>query len=175
MYTLDAIAIDPREMTVEPIGIEVDDSNGSYQGLRKALGFTPDQHFDSVTLTNVHSQGRLVMWLDDEGLFVEPQFFFSFGLSDRMFAGRAVITRVDNEGETRGIPFRDEFMALVESTIVWRPVTYAGAVTTEGEVDHPLFGKTHQIRSEARFRDRKPRQGEHGWSTATDAPPGAEG
>jgi hypothetical protein len=175
MITLDAIAIDPREMTVEPIGIEADDSGGSYQGLRAALGFTPGQHFDAVTLTNVHSQGRLVMWVDDEGLFAEDQFFFSFGLSDRIFAGRAVITRVDPEGETRGIPFRDEFLALVESTIVWRPVTFAGMQTTEGPADHPMFGTMHQIKSEAAFRERKPRQGEHGWSTATDAPDGAEG
>lgn len=146
------IAIDPTEKTVEAV-----DFAATHEGLRAALKFSDRQFMDSVTLArNVRGTSlSLVMWVDDEGLYREDQNFFTFTHvpGENYFAGRAVITMVDEtDGETRSVIDRDRLTAMLCNVTVWPDVEYAGQTTTEGEALHPMLGRMTKITTTAIFR-----------------------
>jgi hypothetical protein len=58
----------------------------------------------------------------------------------------------------------------------WAPILITQAVTSGALKDISSLLKGSQVQAPRKSRKpRKPKMGEPGWSTATDAPPGAEG
>jgi hypothetical protein len=96
-----ALLINPHDMTVTSVSLEK--GRYAYLDSMKALMDIPDGLIDIVTLDH-SSKGDVTMIVDDEGLYVPDQKFFTFAGLKQPFAGKALLTGTNHEGETVSLP-----------------------------------------------------------------------
>lgn len=114
------ILIDPTNQTV------VDHEIG--EGIQGIYDAIKANCFDCVMLPLGDA-----MYVDDEGLFRKEQSFFELG-GRGPFAGRALLTGTDGEGETVNVKATVE---LIKANIVWRPHIEVGGWTKRTETESP--------------------------------------
>ncbi len=98
--------------------------NGNYRDYyRLLLGPTleelPDSEVSCFCITQLGDKAGHIMFVDDEGLFAEPQAFFARGPQRATFAGRGVIAGSDGSEEEKGATLTlDE----VRASVRWLPI-----------------------------------------------------
>lgn len=130
-----AILIDPFNKTVTEVDHDADDYKHVYILIQV-------QTFDSVHIGKF--QGYVnTAYVDDEGLFAEDQHYFAWG-DRKELAGRALVVGIDDEGNTTAPTITIEMVKRDVRFYAVQPV-FIDIHQTEGEVNHPVFGKTHHI------------------------------
>jgi len=101
-----AILINPKEQTIKEV---------EYKGDFKEIYSLVDCNtFDCVYLDNVE-----VLYVDDEGLYVTDNRFFS--INSRVLAGNGLLLGSDAEGETIGTGLT---LQMVKDMVEWMPVEH---------------------------------------------------
>lgn len=98
--------------------------NGNYRDYYRLLsGDTRDDcapaKVDTFALAYIGDPDQHIMFVDDEGLFCDPQAYFMLGGQSAVFAGRGVIARSDDGEDETGATLT---IAQVESCVTWLPV-----------------------------------------------------
>jgi|TARA_R100000935_G_C2787784_1_gene144557 SAM-dependent methyltransferase len=101
-----AILINPKEQTIKEV---------EYKGDFKEIYSLVDCNtFDCVYLDNVE-----VLYVDDEGLYVTDNRFFS--INSRVLAGNGLLLGSDAEGETIGTGLT---LQMVKDMVEWMPIEH---------------------------------------------------
>lgn len=146
------IIINPWDQTVTE-----DQHNGDYRDYYRLLsGPTleglPDSEVSCFCITELGDKAGHVLFVDDEGLFAEPQAFFTLGTQGATFAGRGVIARSDGGEDETGATLS---LDAVRANVRWLPI---GAVV---QVPPPIIETFDSFESlmakmEAAAGDRRP-------------------
>lgn len=94
-----AILINPHDQTIVEAQLK-HETGSSYEAIKSLLD---DNWIDAVMIGTTGDGGRVTMYVDDEGLFKTDQKFFTLwnnGHTGVLYAGKAVITSTDEEGDT---------------------------------------------------------------------------
>lgn len=129
-----AYLIDPFARTITEVG-----TTGKLQSIYDLT------HTDTITTVGLgHGRTQDVIYLDDEGLYVEDQRFFMLEGYGQPLAGRGLVLGTDQEGDSTSPSLS---LSQVKGLITWaRPdLKLAGFENMEGEQQHPVFGKVHVI------------------------------
>ena len=113
------IVINPWNQTVTEA-----EHNGNYRDYYRLLsGETCDDGapatVDTFALADIGDPDRHIMFVDDEGLFRDPQAYFMLGGQSAVFAGRGVIARSDGGEDEVGATLTLE---QVRASVTWLPV-----------------------------------------------------
>ena len=113
------IVINPWNQTVTEA-----EHNGNYRDYYRLLsGETCDggapAKVDTFALAEIGDPDRHIMFVDDEGLFRNPQAYFMLGGQSAVFAGRGVIARSDGSEQEAGATLTLE---QVRASVTWLPV-----------------------------------------------------
>lgn len=136
-----AILIDPFLETITAV-----DFDGKDIGEALNIGSRP--------VTTIQMMPTEVLWLDDEGLFQPKQRFWRLTGYGGNLAGYGLIVGSTKDGDFADSRFE---LPMIKANVQWLPATlrFAGMVTTEEVIDHPVFGPTNAIRRTAEFKDLK--------------------
>ena len=113
------IVINPWNQTVTEA-----EHNGNYRDYYRLLsgeacdGGAPAK-VDTFALADIDDPDQHIMFVDDEGLFRDPQAYFMLGGQSAVFAGRGVIARSDGGEDEVGATLTLE---QVRASISWLPV-----------------------------------------------------
>ena len=113
------IVINPWDQTVAEA-----EHNGDYRDYYRLLsGPTleglPDAEINCFDIVQVGDADGHIMFVDDDGLYAEPQAYFMLGASNNVFAGRGVIARSNGgEDETGATITIEDVLASVK----WVPI-----------------------------------------------------
>ena len=113
------IVINPWNRTVTEA-----EHNGNYRDYYRLLsGETCDgcapAKVDTFALAYIGDPDQHIMFVDDEGLFRDPQAYFMLGGQSAVFAGRGVIARSDGSEQEAGARVTLE---QVRASVTWLPV-----------------------------------------------------
>jgi hypothetical protein len=98
--------------------------------------------FTIVRLT-ARNEREETLYVDDNGLYVENQRFFIWHEYPQPLAGRGLILGTDMEGETVSSEMKIE--EAVRKISWLRDVSFGSIRQTQGEIDHPAFGRMMSI------------------------------
>lgn len=131
------ILIDPYTKT-----IEYHDHNGKLEGILAAI--------QVENITTVRYDRDHIMYLDDFGLYVPDQRYFMLDTYTQPLGGRALLSRATWDGEEAPVTVD---VKQVKARISWvRPdLRFTGADQSEGETEHPAFGKLKSITIRPKF------------------------
>ena len=101
-----AILINPHEETITEV-----DYSGNY---KEIYSFIDCRTFDCVRLTDMQD-----MYIDDEGLLIDNQRYFS--IEGRNYAGKALLLSHNSEGETTAT---DWTLQEAKDMVEWLPETH---------------------------------------------------
>ena len=113
------IVINPWNQTVTEA-----EHNGNYRDYYRLLsgdtrhGCAPAK-VDTFALAEIGDPDQHIMFVDDEGLFRDPQAYFMLGGQSAVFAGRGVIARSDGGEDEVGATLTLE---QVLASVTWLPV-----------------------------------------------------
>lgn len=139
--TVIAVLVDPHARTVTSVPVS---------GLHDYYRHLGTQMLDHQCLRSPGSDGPGVMlWVDDEGVRQPGQKFWSFTpRPDIIYGGKGLLVAFNADGDdVDGLSHE----AIVGSQVVWRDVEFLGTEMTEGEEEHPIFGKVNAIRVSTKF------------------------
>ncbi len=113
------IVINPWNQTVTEA-----EHNGNYRDYYRLLsGDTRDgcapTKVDTFALADIGDPDQHIMFVDDEGLFRDPQAYFMLGGQSAVFAGRGVIARSDGGEDEVGATLTLE---EVRASVTWLPI-----------------------------------------------------
>jgi len=113
------IVINPWNQTVTEA-----EHNGNYRDYYRLLsGDTRDgcapAKVDTFALAHIGDPDQHIMYVDDEGLFRDPQAYFTLGGQSAVFAGRGVIARSDGGEDEVGATLTLE---EVRASVTWLPI-----------------------------------------------------
>jgi hypothetical protein len=122
MINLEAILIDPRARTIEPVTLT---GSNAYHALK--AGVHPDEtgrgYIEHVSLGPVGRDFTASGYVDEEGMLTDwdSQQFFRLADGFHPLAGRMVIVLTDPEGESIGLPerMRQGMLAQLRETVQW--------------------------------------------------------
>ena len=140
---LRGILIDPYQKSITEVHV------GEYPAWKELI------EVDMICAVTLHwyDDGSMeTLWIDDEGLLNEKNQgpFFSVTSHPQPLAGKGIIFKTDEQGETISTNLPVE---LVETFVAWRPgVKFTGMKQIEPhEEDHPIFGKVQVMGTQAQF------------------------
>lgn len=137
------ILVDPHKKTLTEIELPPD-----------GVSFAPlidCEYFDTVALRRpLPGDPGVALYLDDTGMTVEGQKFWSFAEHpDRIFAGKGLLTAVNEAGETcEGLVDPE----VIAPHVIWRAVRYVGITEHVEENVEIMPGVTgFKVTREAQF------------------------
>jgi hypothetical protein len=122
MQNIEAILIDPRARTIEPVTLT---GKNAYHALKAGVfpGETGRGLIEHVNLGPMGHRFTASGYVDEEGLLMDwsQQAFFRLDEGMHPLAGRMVIVLTDPEGETAGLPerLRQGMLAQLRKTVRW--------------------------------------------------------
>ena len=123
------LLIDPKEKTIT----EVQHDTADYKEIYKLIDCEPSP------FTIVHiGDGRDVIFVDDEGLFKDPRYFFTIAGYPQPIAGKGLVLGGNEEGETISAEITLEDLKKV---IGFTELSLKGFKQYSGTMDHPFMGK----------------------------------
>lgn len=113
------IVINPWDQTITEA-----EHNGNYRDYYRLLsGDTRDDcapaKVGTFALAYIGDPDQHIMFVDDEGLFCDPQAYFMLGGQSAVFAGRGVIARSDGGEDEVGATLTLE---QVRASVTWLPI-----------------------------------------------------
>lgn len=134
-----AFLIDPYESEITEVVF-----SGKYTHIYELIG---QDCFDTV---RINREGDVV-YVDDMGLSRPDQRFFRLDSYPQPLAGKGLVLGVDYDGDSVAPKIS---LSELKRIVSWvRPdLRFVGEQTTEGEEDHPIFGKVRTIRRTPIFK-----------------------
>jgi len=120
--------------------------NGDYTEIYRII------NVDLFTVVNLDNKGN-ALFVDDEGLLKNPEFFFKWDGYHQPLAGNGLILGTDDEGESVSTTLTLE---EVKARVTFKRLEVVAFEHREGVIDHPVLGpKTGYVGNRPVFRERK--------------------
>lgn len=126
MRMVRGILIDPENKTITEVQHDAD----NYKDIYKLI--------DADCFDAVHLAKGDAIFVDDNGLYREPQHFFKWEGYHQPLAGKGLILGSDSEGETRSAKVS---LATAKNLVSWVNVRLKGFEEVDTKIDHPILGK----------------------------------